>query len=161
MVKFLDTPLIDLIEFGRHDRVKYRAREFARDIAYLACGVIERHVSSDELEGVRRCIKFELRNLKWNTFIWLIPLTTHRYKDGSFATEGRTEMLPNSIIATVLKYKDSLKEWDTNLAGILISDFVCGIGKACAESLYSSNFEARDDVAYIDSNEIEKLIAIH
>lgn len=159
MVKFLDTPLIDLIEFGRHDRAKYKERKFARDIAYLACGVIERHVSSDELEGIRRCIKFELRNLKWNTFIWLIPLTTHRYKDGSFEAEGRTEILPNSIIATVLKYRDGLKEWDTNLAAILITNFVRGIGRICEESIFSSNIEACDNLIYIDSHAINKMIS--
>ena len=63
----------------------------------------------------------------------------HRFDDGTFELHGRTEVLLNSLIATVLLYRISMDETGTGLGRIIFSELVNGLEWAC----YASQFEAK------------------
>ena len=131
-------PLLDLVHFGRTHRAPC-GKAFAIDIALMTDMVLHRYMSEPEVLGIRACIRQRLRTLKWRSCVWHFPVGAHRFADGTFELEERTEILPNSLIATVLLHRTSLDEGGTGLAPIIFSELANGLEWAC----YVSQFETK------------------
>ena len=145
IVAMVTGPLIDLIALG-HKSSAPTSKPFADPIAYMATAVVHRHLESGELVGIRACIKHNLESLSWRNFVFGFPISTDRYADGSFNLDGRDLILPNSIIASVIKYRDPLNEHSTGLAPIIYIELRRGIEWACVRSLYESHLESTQGI---------------
>lgn len=131
----MDAPLIDLAAYG-HGRKPGPWRPFGLAVANMAEGTVRRHLPRAELAGIHACLRQTFAHLVWRTKILGIPFTRHRIDDGTFGSEGRGDVLPNSLVATVLVYRDQLSERGTGLGKLVLSDLARGIEWACADSLY-------------------------
>lgn len=161
MTLLLDGPLIDLVEFGRYEKLAC-GRRFATPIALLATGVVSRYMDERELVGIQTCLRYQLRTLAWKDFTFGIPLGRHSLNYGSFDysdSGDRTYMLPNSLIASVLRYRDALNENGTGLRSIIFSNLLNGLEWACWRSLRESELEKADGTKLFSKSELNSYIA--
>ncbi|MDD2659784.1 MAG: hypothetical protein PHY54_08910 [Methylococcales bacterium] len=154
----LSEPLIDLVELGRNCK-SAAGRPFATAIALMADGVIRRYVGEDELLGIRACLRHQLRTLTWRSYAWCIPLGKYSYSDGTFELESRTYILPNSLLASVLKYREALDERGTGLGRIIFSELAVGLEWACWRSQCESDLETSRDTKLISSEELNSYVS--
>lgn len=154
----LSGPLIDLVEFGRN-RKSAAGRSFGTAIALMADGVVRRYMGEDELLGIRACLRHQLRTLTWRSYTWRIPLGKYSFADGTFELEGRTYILPNSLLASVLKYRGALDEGGTGLGRIIFSELVAGIEWACWRSQFESDIENSRDTKLISVEELSGYVS--
>lgn len=158
MMSILSGPLIDLVELGRN-RQSAAGRPFAVKIALMADDVIRRYMREDELLGIRTCLRYQLRSLSWRSYAWFIPLSKYSFSYGTFELEGRTYILPNSLVASVLKYREALSERGTGLGQIIFSDLVAGLEWACWKSQFESKIETSRDIKLISAEEINSYVS--
>jgi hypothetical protein len=158
MSKLFDSVLIDLIEYGRRQRKLVSKRSFAWHIVAMADRVIYRYNSSEQLLGIRSCIRHQLQSLHWYDYMFFIPLSRNRYSSGTFELTGRGYILPNSIIATTLHYREALNEAGTGLRSIVLSEFVCGLEWVCYESIFGSNIETWPEMPLLEATKVEPYV---
>lgn len=148
--------LIDLISFGHANKQMPAGKRFASQIALVAVGSVRCGAGHEYNEGVKACIKHMIRLLSWQDKVCGIPLSKYLFINTTLDLPYAREVLPNSIVATVLKYQHSLNDRGTGMAEIAIAELINGIETACCRA-YRSNFETWDDVEYLDPHEIENL----
>lgn len=158
MSSLLDSPLVDLVDYGKSHKRVPTGKRFATHIAGLANAVVRRHVDQKELAGIQRCLKYELQVLQWRTYFWKVPLSTWQYADGSFANEGRDGILPNSLTATVLLYRNQLNEHHSGLSRLVFSDLVNGLEWACHASIHQSKPEESRGVMLIEPTSVRSYV---
>jgi hypothetical protein len=158
MQKFLSGPLLDLVEYGRSRRPP-AGKPFATAIALMADMVIRRGMNDQELRGVHACLRQQLRTLTWRSYAWHIPLGKHRFSDGTFELEGRTEILPSSLVATVLLYRPSLDEQGTGLSRVIFSELAIGLEWACYASQFESSLETSASAKLIPERKAQEYIS--
>ena len=158
MSLLLSGPLLNLVEFGRN-RKPPCGKAFATGIALMADMVLRRQMNEQEVLGVRSCIRQRLRTLEWRSYAWHVPIGGHRFVDGTFELEGRTEVLPNSLVATVLLYRTSLDEGGTGLGRILFSELANGLEWACYASQFEKRVEASEHAKLISNDKICEYIS--
>ena len=130
----LSEPLIDLVELGR-GRGPATGKRFAADIVLMADFVIHRDMTKQELQGVRACLRYRLLTLEWRSYVWRIPLPEkHSFNRRTFEIEQRASILPDSLIASVLRYRGALDERAMNLRHVIFTDLVKGLEWACCIS---------------------------
>lgn len=150
--------LIDLVELGKRNPKVVASRPFGWHIVGVADGVVWRYDSLRTVAGIRRCLRHELGVLQWKTRFGFIPLATWRFIDTSFCDAGSEFVMPDSIIATALYYRDALNERDTGLREIILSEFVTGLEWACKLSLRISKFEAAPTTPRIRRTDVVKYL---
>lgn len=121
---------LDLIECGRKFKRRVAVEQFAQPIVLLADAVVARGQSTEELNGIRKCMAHLIRNLEWNEGYRLLP-SMNSVSDLGPSSDHRY-LLPDSVIATALAYRKSLNEPATGLRAILLQEFVQGLEWACA-----------------------------
>lgn len=154
----LSEPLIDLVELGRNRKCA-AGRPFATAIALMAEGVIRRYMGEDELLGIRACLRQQLRTLTWRAYAWCVPLGKYYFSNGTFELESRTYILPNSLLASVLKYREALDERGTGLGRIVFSDLAVGLEWACWRSQFESGIETSRDTKLISAEELNRYVS--
>ena len=137
----LSAKSIDLIETQKAYKVRYKKAGLSRDkfglpIVKAAHEAIGRHgMAAQELVGIKRTLLALTENLKKRDYIWAFPLFSKpvfsRGPFGALHESEEIELLVESLIATVLKYRSSLWEFDTNLAQILLYELTCGFERHC------------------------------
>jgi hypothetical protein len=157
-MNILSGPLIDLVELGRK-RQTAAGKSFATKIVLLADDVVRRYMREDELLGIRACLRHQLRSLTWRTYAWFIPLGKYSFADGAFELEGRTYILPNSLIASVLKYREALSERETGLGQIIFAELVSGLEWACWISQFESHIETSFDIKLLSAEELNSYVS--
>ena len=160
MLKLLSDPLLDLVEYGR-SRKPPAGKPFATAIALMADMVIRRDMNDRELRGVHACLRQQLRTLTWRSYAWHIPLSKYRFSDGTFELEGRTEILPSSLIATVLLYRPSLDEQGSGLSRIIFSELAIGLEWACYASQFESSVETSAAAKLIPERKAQEYISTY
>lgn len=111
-----------------------------------------------ELQGVISCIRQQLRSLKWREYVWVIPLNSYRYIDGTFELKGRDQILPESVVATTLRYREELDERESDLCSIIFGEFVRGLEWACYSSIFESKLEAMPQVPLIEPSLVNQYV---
>jgi hypothetical protein len=132
---------IDLIETQKAFEARYKNSGISRDrfgfsVVQAAHEAIGRYgVSNDELKGINRTLLACTGNLKKRSYIWMLPLPSQTvFSRGPFGGLWESEnvsLLVESLIATVLIYRNSLWEFETNLAQILLYELTCGFERSC------------------------------
>lgn len=113
-----------------------RAR-FGHQVVRVAHGALGRHcVSPELLPGIQRCLVEMAGNLKWSSYVWIIPIPPIRapfMRDlfGGFQNSEALRILIDSLLMTLLAYRNELWEFETNLAPVLLSDLVLGFERVC------------------------------
>jgi hypothetical protein len=124
----------------------------------MADHTVLRYMPTGELRGVVSCVRQQLRSLKWRDYIWVIPLNSYRYVDGSFELEGRDQILPEAVVATTLRYREALNEHGTGLRSIIFGEFVRGLEWACYSSIFESRIEAMPQVPLIEPSWVNQYV---
>lgn len=158
MTGIFEFPLIDLVEYGKSRKRLPVGRPFATHIGSMANSVIHRYIREQELVGIRSCLRQQLRVLHWRSYLWIFPLSSSSFSDGTFELEDRTYILPNSIAATVLLYRAQLDEHASGLSRLVFRDLVNGLEWACHSSLFQAKPEAADAVKLIARDQVENLL---
>jgi hypothetical protein len=132
---------IDLIETQKAFEARYEescifGNRFGFSVVQAAHEGIGRcGVSNDELRGINRTLLACTGNLQKRVYIWIFPLSSKPvFSRGPFGGLWESEnvsLLVESLIATVLTYRNSLWEFETNLAQILLSELTCGFELIC------------------------------
>lgn len=147
----------DLIECGRTYRRRVATTRFAVPVVAMADAVVRRHQSQGELLGVRKCLIQQLSNLEWNQGYRFLPI---RCKLSSCVSSQSSQylLLPDSIIATTLLYRESLDESVTGLRGILMREFAQGLEWACSAIERVGNLRSLPEIPRIPVEEVSKLV---
>lgn len=113
-----------------HPRPRKRVRLFSEDFAFPVVQVANDLFGSrwgleaGELAGVRRCLIYFTLHLKRRNYLWRVPLGYEAIFD-PFPTipltafSDQAALLVDSLILTVAKYRDALREYHTGLASIV------------------------------------------
>lgn len=121
---------IDLIELGKKEPEKAIRGHFANHLVLLAYDMVYSYTPDGELITIRDCLRYLIRRLQWKYgFTWL-PLGSDSYSR-ALPEDSPGELIASSIVLTMLRYSQSAREWDTGLGGILYSEFLNGIERAC------------------------------
>jgi hypothetical protein len=161
MTYLLEPPLIDLVEYGKGRKSPPVGRSFASHIALMADMVIRRYMPAQELEGVRACLRQQLRILRWKSYSWFIPMGSERFTNTAFDVEGFSYVLPNSLVATTLLYRGALDESGTGLARLVFADLVNGLEWACYSGLYGYPLEGSDQPTLVSEEAVHGFISWH
>ncbi len=161
---------IDLIKteeaFGKRYRAKPLSRvRFGREIVHVAHGAIGRHgVSPELLPGIQRCLIEMAGRLNWRSHIWFIPIPPihepfKRGPFGGFCNSEELQLLVDSLLMTILSYRDSLWEFETDLAQILLTDLILGFERVCdwIERGVSIDKEKNDLIVQIGPEWVSKI----
>lgn len=132
---------IDLIETQKAFEARYKNPGTSRDrfgfaVVRAAHEAIGRYgVPNEEISGIHRTLLACTGNLKKRTYIWIVPLSSQPvFSRGPFGGLWESEnvsLLVESLIATVLTYRNPLWEFETNLAQILLHELTCGFERVC------------------------------
>ncbi len=159
MSYLLEPPLIDLAEYGKSREAGRAGKAFALHILSMATEVIRRGMPAQELIGIRACLRYQVRALRWNNYVWRIPAGTEHFSDTAFEAEGRTYVLPNSVVATTLFYRAALDEHSSGLSRLVFSDMVHGLERACQAGVFGYPVTKHPDLRLFGEEDILPFIA--
>ncbi len=162
---------IDLIETLKAYESRYKHYRISRDkfglpIVKAAHEAIGRYgVPLNDLAGIKRVLLAMTRNLSRRNYLWVVPLGSKsvftRGIFGGICESEDAEILVDSLIATIIKYRRQLWEFETNLAQILLFELVCGFECHCEwiSRGISIGSEKNDLIKLVQVDEINKKLA--
>jgi hypothetical protein len=111
---------------------------FALGVVNLAHGVFCGNfgVADGELAGIRTCLIHLTLRLRQRNYLWRIPLGYEELfapwpHNGRAGYHDVATLIVDSLILTVTKYRDELREYHTNLAPLVFADVLVGFELAC------------------------------
>jgi hypothetical protein len=144
----------------RHGRRSLPWTPFAAPIVRLADATLGGYGASPaELPGIRKCLLYLTLRLSWYSRIWIIPLPFERrpFQPGPFggfseSDRSTAQLLVDSLMLTVTKYREALRSYHTNLAYIIFADILVGFEILCdwAERGVPLTYSANDCLAPLD-----------
>lgn len=121
---------IDLVQLSKIEPEKGIAEHFAVHIVQLAYDMIYPHTPDDELVVVRDCIRSLIAHLKWRYGYKWLPLGLGAYSS-SPSEDRQGELIATSIVLTMLRYPNTLRECSTGIGSNTFTELLLGIEKAC------------------------------
>jgi hypothetical protein len=134
MPKFCN-PTLDLIrtydQYEKHTSSKTKWKHtFGNQIVCLALGVISEYPREEDLIGIRRCIEFEIGQLKKPEYIFAFHFTSSELGDG-IKIQNNQQLLSDSLILSIIEFRDHLNEHASGLASITKNKLRRGFELCC------------------------------
>jgi len=65
-------------------------------------------INMESLEGVKRCIEYQIKRISWRDYLWIIPLFKNIPFYGVASEREIVKLLADSLILTTVLYRESL-----------------------------------------------------
>ena len=101
-------PTYDLLKYGQQMKKPVSRRNFARQVVDLATQLALNLNSSQQIQRSIELLHNQISGLRWKTYIFIIPVQSHSMSRDTCGPEGREDLLPESLLATVSFYKSQL-----------------------------------------------------
>ena len=101
-------PTYDLLKYGQQMKKPVSRRNFARQVVDLATQLALSLNSSQQIQRSIELLHNQISGLRWKTYIFIIPVQSHSMSRDTCGPEGREDLLPESLLATVSFYKSQL-----------------------------------------------------
>ena len=117
----------------------YRDQKVSRDrfggpVVEMAEGVISTYLSSRDIPGIRRCLSLQIKNLRWRSHLFGIPIAETRFTPvlGPSDEQGiDVELLVDSLILNIVAYRVQLDDYASGLRRIMLHDLTIGFEWLC------------------------------
>jgi hypothetical protein len=87
------------------------------------------------LPGIHKSLLYLTIRLSWYEFIWIFPRPPRKqlFQVGPFGyvVDDKATMLVDSLMLTVMEYRQGLRDYPSNLAYLLFSDLLMGFERLC------------------------------
>lgn len=134
MSKFCN-PTLDLIrtydqyEKNTSPKTKWK-HTFGSQIVCLALGVVSAYPYKEDLIGIRKCLEFEIGQLKKPEHIFTFQFTSSELGD-AIRIQNNQQLLSDSLILTIIEFRMHLDEHATGLASITRNKLQRGFELCC------------------------------
>lgn len=107
-------------------------KSFGAPVIRMADAVITTYFDKESVKGLKKCLEYEIRQIRWRDSVWIIPLSEHRpfcniYSQGT----PEVSLLADSIILTIIAYRIQLNEKHTGLSHIVFNEAIQGFEWVC------------------------------
>lgn len=128
-------PTIDIIrtydQFDKHSDSKKKWRHvFGDQIVKLALGVVSGYPHQEDLIGIRKCLEFQICQLKKPEYIFKFQFTSSNIGD-DIKIQNNQRLLSDSLILSVIEFREHLDERATGLASITRNKLRRGFELCC------------------------------
>ena len=132
---------------------------FGESIVRLVLGVVHGYNRKEDLGGIKLCLNHLLSKLKRKRYIWKIVYSVEDIGD-SIKINKLEYLLIDSLIYSVIEFRDHLNEHHSGLSHIVTSKLIMGFELACLWSSTggSLNPKINDFIVVRDNYSFDKYI---
>jgi hypothetical protein len=156
-VTYFQPQLFDLLKLGQVIGVRVSRKAFAKHVVDLAARLALQVATVQDLNRGRELLHDQIARLSWQTYVWIIPVGTHRLEHSIYPVSGYEDVIPESCLGTALLYREQLNS--SNLTDQLYARLMVrtGLEWACHKAQHEGKPNGHNDMPGLDCTKVNAL----